>query len=72
MHDAFEAGDVVNLAILKEKNMIDRGVGRLKVLASGSLDKPLTVEADAFSVQAIKMITLTGGHAVKLKPRTKK
>ena len=36
-------------------------------MASGKLDKSLTVEADAFSVQAIKMITLTGGHAVRLK-----
>ena len=47
--------------------MIADSIGRLKVLASGSLDKALTVEADAFSVQAIKMITLTGGHAVKLR-----
>lgn len=67
LHDAFEAGDVVNLAVLKDKNMIDSNVGRLKVLASGLLDKPLTIEADAFSMQAIKMIILTGGHAVKLK-----
>ena len=53
--------------VLKEKNMVADNLGRLKVLASGSLDKALTVEADAFSVQAIKMITLTGGHAVKLR-----
>ncbi|MBE6585962.1 MAG: hypothetical protein E7645_05470, partial [Ruminococcaceae bacterium] len=68
LHDTFEEGDTVNLDILKDKDMIADSIGRLKVLASGSLDKALTVEADAFSVQAIKMITLTGGHAIKLRP----
>jgi hypothetical protein len=63
---AYQAGDVVDLASLQEKGMIDANIGRLKVLASGTLDKPLTIKADAFSVQAIKMITLTGGHAVHL------
>jgi len=70
LHDTFEDGDTVNLEVLKEKDMIADSTGRLKVLASGSLDKALTVEADAFSVQAIKMITLTGGHAVKLRVNT--
>jgi ribosomal protein L15 len=63
---AFQAGDVVDLNALQQKGMIDGNVGRLKVLASGTLDKPLTIKAEAFSVQAIKMITLTGGHAVHL------
>ncbi len=67
LHDVYEDGDVVTLEDLKEKDMIADSIGRLKVLASGSLNKALTVEADAFSVQAIKMITLTGGHAVKLR-----
>jgi ribosomal protein L15 len=63
---AFQAGEVVDLKALQAKGMIDGNVGRLKVLASGVLDKPLTIKASAFSVQAIKMITLTGGHAVRL------
>ena len=63
----FQADDLVNLEILKDKEMIDDNIGRLKVLASGSINKPLVVEADAFSIQAIKMITITGGKAVKLK-----
>ena len=63
---AFEAGDVITLQALKEKNLIAPDAGRVKVLASGSIDRPLTVKADAFSVQAIKMITVTGGHAVRL------
>ena len=63
---AFEAGAVITLKDLKEKNLIAPDAGRVKVLASGSIDRPLTVKADAFSVQAIKMITVTGGHAVRL------
>ena len=47
--------------------MIDGNIGRLKVFASGILDKPLIIKADAFSVQAVKMITLTGGQAIELK-----
>ena len=67
LNDAYQNFDTVNLENLKEKDLVDDNIGRLKVLASGKLDKSLTVEADAFSVQAIKMITLTGGHAVRLK-----
>ena len=68
----YNAGDVVTLVSLREKGLIDANVGRLKVLASGTLDKPLTIKADAFSFQAIKMITLTGGHAVHLKAKAEK
>ena len=64
--EVYAAGDEVDLTSLQDKGLISDSVGRLKVLASGTLDKPLCVKADAFSVQAIKMITLTGGHAVKL------
>ena len=64
---AYQAGETVDLASLQEKGMIDAGIGRLKVLASGTLDKPLIIKADAFSVQAVKMITLTGGQAIELK-----
>ena len=64
---AYQAGDTVTLADLKAKGLIDANIGRLKVLAAGTLDKPLTIKADAFSVQAVKMITLTGGQAIELK-----
>ncbi len=63
---ACEPGEVVTLATLQAKGLVAGNVGRLKILASGTLDKPLTVKAGAFSLQAIKMILLTGGHAVKL------
>ena len=64
---AYQSGETVTLADLKAKGLIDANIGRLKVLAAGTLDKPLTIKADAFSVQAVKMITLTGGQAIELK-----
>ncbi len=62
----YEDGDTVTLESLKEKGLVGASAGRIKVLAAGTLDKHLTVKADAFSVQAVKMIALTGGHAMKL------
>ena len=61
----FDAGDEVTLAQLIQKGLVQKNVGRLKVLARGTLDKPLTVCADDFSIDAVKMIVLTGGKAVR-------
>lgn len=63
----FDTGELVTLATLKEKGLITKSAGRLKVLAHGILNKPLTVKAESFSVQAIKMIELTGGTVIILK-----
>ncbi len=67
LNDNFCANDTVDMDALKAKKLIPAKAQRLKVLADGKLDKPLTVIADSFSVQAVKMITLTGGHAVQKK-----
>jgi large subunit ribosomal protein L15 len=63
----FEDGATVNLAALKEKKLVPKNIGRLKVLADGELSRPITVKAESYSVQAIKMIELTGGTVVILK-----
>lgn len=63
----FEAGAVVTLEALKQKDLAQRKAGRLKVLAGGTLNKALTIKAENYSVQAIKMIELTGGTVVILK-----
>lgn len=60
----FASGDVVDLIALKEKGLVARNVGHVKVLARGVLDKSLTVMAQDFSLDAVKMIALTGGAAV--------
>ncbi|MBO4535536.1 MAG: uL15 family ribosomal protein, partial [Clostridia bacterium] len=64
---AFKPGETVDLAALIARRVVPQGTYWFKVCARGSLDKPLTVCANDFSVIAIKMIVLCGGHAVKLK-----
>ncbi len=64
----YENGEKVDIESLKEKKLIAADCKRVKILADGDLDKALIVEANSFSLQAIKMITLTGGHAIKLQP----
>ena len=59
----FEDGEVVTLDALKERRLVSKSAGRVKVLANGVMTKRLTVEADKFSLQAVKMITLAGGTA---------
>ena len=58
---------MVNIHTLKEKNLITEKAGRIKVLARGTMTKQLTIYADKFSLQAVKMITLAGGHADQYK-----
>ncbi len=62
----FVAGDTVDIDALKEKGIVPQKEKAIKVLARGSLDKALTVIADSYSADAIKMIVLVGGTA-KLK-----
>ena len=63
----FEANETVTLQELKARGLVPKRAGRVKILSDGTLDKPLCVKAESFSVQAIKMIELTGGEAVILK-----
>jgi ribosomal protein L18E len=67
INESFEANDTVDIDTLKAKKLISAKTERFKVLGDGHLDKPLTVVADSFSIQAIKMITLTGGKAIQKK-----
>ena len=62
----YEANETVTLESLKKKGLIDKNVAVVKVLARGTLTKPLTVEAQDFSIEAVKMIVLTGGKATKV------
>ena len=62
----YEKNEVVNLESLKAKGLIANSVEHVKVLARGTLSKPLIVEVQDFSIEAIKMIVLTGGKATKV------
>lgn len=62
----FADGERVTLEEIKKRiPSVNKKVTYIKVLARGTLDKKLTVEADSFSLQAVKMIVLTGGTAVR-------
>ncbi|MDE6411509.1 MAG: uL15 family ribosomal protein [Clostridia bacterium] len=66
LSQCFESGETVTLDEIKKRvKGFHKQTTYLKVLARGKLDKPLTVEADSFSIQAVKMIVLTGGKAIK-------
>lgn len=71
LSDAYNAGEVVDLKSLKEKGLIDPRTKTLKVLASGTINKPLIVKAHVFSETALKMIVLTGGKVVKVTSEVK-
>jgi ribosomal protein L18E len=62
----FEPDSVITLPLLKELGLMPKKVKRIKILADGVLTKPLTIKAESYSVQAIKMIELTGGTVIIL------
>ncbi len=62
----YNSGDTVTLDSLIEKGLVPAKTGSVKVLARGSLDKKLIVDLDEFSLQAVKMIVLLGGHVQKI------
>jgi large subunit ribosomal protein L15 len=60
----FESGDVVTIADMKAKGLGTRKDIPVKVLAKGSISKPLTVHAHAFSGSARAAIEAAGGTCV--------
>ena len=66
LSDNFSSNDEVTVKAMKEKGLIPAGAGQVKVLARGTLNKPLKVYATDFSMDAVKMILLTGGRVFKI------
>lgn len=66
LSESFAAGDRVDVNSLKDKGLVPPDTAYLKVLARGSIDKPLSVLANDFSLSAVKMIALTGGEAKRV------
>ena len=62
----YNDGDTVTLESLKNKKLIDKSIGQVKVLARGVLDKKLNIELQDYSIEAVKMILLTGGTATRV------
>ncbi|MBR7186097.1 MAG: uL15 family ribosomal protein [Clostridia bacterium] len=66
----FESGELVTLEGLKERiPFFNKKVTYIKILARGKLSKSLVVEGDDFSLEAVKMIVLTGGQVIRTRRR---
>ena len=63
LSSAFSAGEHVDINRMKAVGIIPYNTFKIKVLASGELDKKLFVYANGFSKTALKMIALKGGEA---------
>lgn len=57
----FEAGTVVDFALLAQSGMIKQVKDGVKVLGNGELEKKLTVKAEKFSKSAAEKIEKAGG-----------
>ena len=61
----FKDGEIVNIETVKRRIPgIDKRATFLKVLARGTLNKKLIVDADDYSLDAEKMILLVGGKVL--------
>lgn len=60
----FDASSTVDPAALCAAGLATRRGGPVKVLASGTIDRPLTVHAHAFSKTAADAIAAAGGTAI--------
>ena len=67
LSDAFAPYSFVNLAILRKEGIVGEETTHIVVHARGVLRKPLMVEADGFSLEAVKMLSLTGGRAILIR-----
>ena len=61
----FNDGDIITLDTLKELHVVDRG-DILHIKARGTLDRKITVYADKFDPDALKMLMCTNCIAVKV------
>ena len=61
--EKFNDGDVVTVAALQEKGIINNPKDGVKILGNGELTKKLDVKVDAFSASAVEKIQALGGKA---------
>ncbi len=61
--EVFSDGDVVTVAALQEKGIINNPKDGVKILGNGELTKKLTVQVNAFSKSATQKIEALGGKA---------
>ncbi len=70
LNERFSDGDTVDMAKLQAARLVHGAKPLVKVLAKGALKRKLTIEAHAFSKQAIELIEKAGGQARLIERRT--
>lgn len=66
LNNHYNENETVDIISLKEKKLILKKSQRIKILARGKIDKPLTVKADIFTAQATEKIEAAGGKCIKV------
>jgi large subunit ribosomal protein L15 len=66
LESCFTAGDEVNPAALRAKNLAKGRYDEVKILGNGQLQKGLKVSAHRFSKTALEKIRAAGGEAIVL------
>ena len=64
--DKFRDGELVTIDALKKKRLISKKANYVKILARGTLSKPLIIEANDFSHAAEEMLSAIGGEAIRV------
>ncbi len=64
LHENFEKGKVVDLSSLKLCGLVPKDTTFVKVVSKGKLSKPLSVKVNDITIDAAKMIIMTGGQVV--------
>lgn len=59
--NAFEDGTVINEALLRENNIVNRNCDAIKILGNGELTRKLTIEIKNVSTSAREKIEKAGG-----------
>ena len=65
--DYFDNGAIINLETLKQVGLAPESATRLKVYASGELKGQFTVEANHFTLDAIKAISDADGDSIMIR-----
>ena len=63
----FSAGSTVNLEALKAVGLVRPEARTLQIYASGPIEKALTVEADVFTMDAMRYLGEAGGSMIILR-----
>jgi large subunit ribosomal protein L15 len=61
--NVFAAGEIVTPDLLRNRGLVRKATGEIKVLGEGDIKVALTVQAHAFSGSAREKITAAGGKA---------